>query len=204
MPACAGAAGVALADFSSVVGAGTTFYGTWEATGSTAGSGNPNSQFLQGAGVFSVGGSSGVIPTNAATSGLRFDFATPVDLGVNSQLALTAALLPGNTAGAFTVTLLANGSQGAVAVFSTAAFADGSATGPYSTVTATLSASPGFNPSRVDAVVISGAQPGGTAAFGISFDHLAAVPEPALAPLLLGAAALAWARRRRPRGFTQA
>ena len=194
----AAAAGVALQDFSNVVALGTTFYGSWEATGSVLGSANPNSQFLQGAGVFDIKGSVPIIPTNSYDSQLRFDYSAPRDIGTNNQIAVTAQLLPGNVADSFSVVLLANGNQAATTAFSTAAFSAGA----YSTVTATLSFNPGFNPAQVDAVVISGvpaSSSNSVAAFAMSFDHLAAVPEPAVWSAAMGAVVLGTALRRRRR-----
>ncbi len=195
-PAFAAGMQVTLQDFSNVVALGTTFYGSWESTGSLAGSANPNTQFLQGAGVFDITGSVPIIPTNSSDSQMRFDYAARRDIGTSNQIAVTARLLPGNMANSFSVVLLANGHQSATAVFSTGAFSAGA----YSTVTATLSFDPAFNFSQIDAVVIGGVQSDASTAFAISFDHLAAVPEPAAWGAALGAAAL-WAamrRRRRP------
>ena len=194
----AAAAGVALQDFSNVVALGTTFYGSWGAPGSVLGSANPNSQFLQGVGVFEIKGSAPDIPTNSFDSQLRFDFAAPVDLGSNNQIAITAQLLPGNMADSFSVVLLANGNQAATTVFSTGSFSAGA----YSTVTATLSFNQGFNPAQVDTLIISGVPASSSnlvAAFAMSFDHLAAVPEPAVWSAALGAVALCAALRHRRR-----
>lgn len=194
----AAAAGVALQDFSNVVALGTTFYGSWEATGSVVGSANPNSQFLQGVGVFDIQGSAPIIPTNSFSSQLRFDFAAPRDIGSNNQIALTARLLPGNVADSFSVVLLANGNQAATTVFSTGAFTAGA----YSTVTATLSFNPGFNSAQVDTLVISGVPASSSntvGAFAMSFDHIAVVPEPAVWSAALGAVALCAALRHRHR-----
>ncbi len=195
LPSLLFGAAVALQDFSNVVDLGTTFYGSWEATGSAAGSVNPNGQFLQGAGIFNIAGSSAIIPTNADNSKLKFDYATALNIGSNDRLAVTAQILSGNTAGSFTVTLFANGTKTATAVFSTGAFSASA----YSTVTATLSFETGFNPAHVDSLTISGAQLGGTAAFDIGFDHIATEPEPAFWTLGLGVAALGWAQWRRRR-----
>lgn len=192
---------VTLHAFSNVVGPGTMFFGTWEAAGSPTGSGNPNSQFLQGVSVFDITGTGAGAPTNAATSALRFDFSAPVNIGVDKQLSVTAKVLPGNIANSFTVTLLANGNKSAVAVLSLAQFSSSD----YTSVAATLTFDNGFNPAQVDSVIIAGGQPDGTLAFGVSFDNLAVVSEPEWGALAIGAAALGYvARRRKLRRATRA
>jgi hypothetical protein len=172
------------------------FYGTWEATG-TGASVNPNAQFVQGPGVYDITGST-IVPTNDADSKMRFFNASPLSIGSNTFLSVTAQALTGNVATSFTVFLVDTSGFTAYAAFGAFDFV----TGSYTTLTGSLTFQSGFHPSSVDSMIISGNQPGGTAPFNVSFDNVAAVsaiPEPATSAALAGIFTLGfvfWRRRR--------
>lgn len=191
---------VLLQDFSSVFDGGnyTFYYGTWEATGNTAGSGNPNAQFVQGSGVYNITGTSSIIPTDNSTSGIEFFNASPVNLNGNLYLSVTAQALAGNLASSFAVTLKDTGGNSAYAAFSLTGFPNGG----YTTQTQILTPVGAFNSGSIDSLVISGNQLGGTATFNVSFDTITAVasapvPEPATYAAIFGMAALGLVAYRR-------
>jgi hypothetical protein len=191
---------VILQDFSSTVGANTFFYGTWEATGNNGGSTSPNSQFLQGSGVFDITGDGAgghILPTNDANSKVEFFNTSPVSIGPNTSLSVTAQALSTNVASSFTVTLVDTFGHTAFATFNASAFI----TGSYTTATASLTFQSGFNSSQIDSMILTGGQLSGTDRFNMSFDTISAsaVPEPGTYAAIAGAAALgvaAWRRRR--------
>lgn len=189
---------VILQGFSNVAdGSSNFFYGTWEATGNTGGTVSPNANFSQGAGVYNFTGSSGIIPTNSATSFVEFFNASPVSIGTNTSLSVTAHTLPGNASSSFTVFLLDTSGNSAYAAYDASFFI----TGSYSTATVQLTTVGAFNPASIDSLRISGNQPGGSSAFGFSFDNISAVsavPEPSTYALFFGLSGLlvaAWHRR---------
>jgi hypothetical protein len=196
---------VVLQNFSTTTGANTFFYGSWHLTGSTSGSTSPNSQFVQGAGVFDITGVAGpglIQPTNSADSKVEFFNTTPVSIGSNLSLAVTAQELGGNVASSFTVFLVDSTSKVAFATF----VADDFVNGTFTTVTNSLQLQSGFQPNAVSSMVISGDQLGGTSQFNISFDSIvatSAVPEPGVAAAMMGLTAIALAlHRRRQRAKT--
>ncbi len=186
---------VTLQNFSSVVGANTFFHGSWEATGNTGGTNSPNSQFVQGSGVYDFTGSAPIIPTNSADSKIEFFNSSPVSIGPNTQLSVTAQTLSGNVATSFAVFLFDTNGKSASASFATSLFNGGN----YATATLSLTFQSGFNSSVIDSMIISGAQPGAIDAFKMSFDNVGVVPEPATYAAIVGSAALglAYLRRRK-------
>jgi hypothetical protein len=186
---------VTLQDFSSVVGPNTFFYGSWEATGDVSGTLNKNSQFVQGAGVFDITGASAIIPTNSSASKLEFFNVPRVSIGTNTLLSVTAQALANNAATSFEISLKDAGGKSASVSFNATSFP----TGSYTTAIGVLTFDSGFLSSSIDSMIISGAQPVGTAVFNFSFDNVSAVPEPATYAGILGAGAfgLVLVRRRR-------
>ncbi len=191
---------VLLEDFSNVAGPGTlnAFYGTWEATG-VGPSANPNANFIQGAGTFTIGpGGSGIVPTNSAASKLELNFSSVKNIGGNTSLSITAQRLGTNAASSFIVYLIDSLGGSAYAAFSTASFSTSSLT----TVTGSLTFL-GLNTSSLETIVISGGQPVDSATFGMTFDQISAtsaIPEPSTYAALAGLGALGLAvitRRRR-------
>ncbi|HVS53182.1 MAG TPA: hypothetical protein VHD62_12570 [Opitutaceae bacterium] len=199
LTAAAAHAQAILQDFSQTVGSLTFFYGTWEANGDNGGTNNPNPQFLQGAGVFDVTGDSlsgHTMPTNDANSKMEFFNASPVSIGTDTALSVTAQSLATNTAPAFTISLIDTSGHTAFATFNAGQFI----TGSYTTATGSLTFQSGFNATQIDSMIISGGQLSGTDRFNISFDTVSAtaVPEPAFYATLAGIGALGlalWARR---------
>lgn len=188
---------VTLQDFSNVNDGGnyTFFYGTWEATGDTGGTGNPNAQFSQGVGSYTITGSNPIIPTDGSTSQLEFFFSSAANIGANQFLSVTSQALALNEATSFAITL--KDTNGLTA---SAAFAAGPAGGGFITQVQTLTFQGGFNSSSIDSLVISGNQLGGTARFNMTFDNIAAVsavPEPATYAVLFAACCLGFAVWRR-------
>jgi hypothetical protein len=174
------------------------FYGSWEATGDTGGSVNPNSQFTQGTGVYNITGTSAIVPTNSADSKLEFFNASPISIGSNTYLSVTAQTLSTNSAGAtsFAVFLVDSNDHTAFASFGTAAFP----TGSYTTISGALTFGNGFNSTSITSIIITGGIPGGTDRFNVSFDNVSAVPEPSTYAALMGAAAMGlavvWRKKR--------
>lgn len=187
---------IVLQDFSSTLGANTFFEGTWEAANNTGGSVNPNSNFVQGAGVFDVTGTTGLVPTNAAASKVEFFYGTALSIGTSTSLSVSAQALGTNAASSFTVTLFDLSAKTAFATFSTLNFV----TGGYTTITGELTFQSGFSAASINSMIVSGNQPFGTDRFNVSFDHIAAVsaiPEPGVSAALAGVLALGFAVRRR-------
>ncbi len=185
-----------LQTFSNVVDHNLTyFYGSWEATGSTLGSTNPNSQFLQGAGVYDITGSSTIVPTNSADSKLEFFNASPISIGSNNLLSVTAKTLSGNAASSFLVILVDSGGKTASVSFATSAFS----TLNYTTALGALTPQSGFRNDLIESLIISGGQLGGTDRFNVSFDTVSAtaIPEPSTYAALVGMACLGAALRQR-------
>lgn len=189
---------VVLQNFSAVVNANTFFYGTWESTGDAGGSVNPAGTFSQGSGVYTIDGA-GV--TNSDTSLIEFFNTSPVSIGTNGFLEITATRLSTNAtaASSFQVTLVDTGGKTAFSTFTTALFAVDTPT----TVTSAITANSGFTATAIDSIQISGALPNGTARFSFTFDTLsavasAAVPEPSTyAQIALGLGALGFIAYRR-------
>jgi hypothetical protein len=182
---------VTLQNFSNVLDGNTFFTGSWEATGDTIGTANPNSQFSQGAGVYNIASSTA---TNSADSSIVFFNSPLLSIGTNTQISVTAKLLSGNTATSFTVFLSnTNPSLSASVSFPTSLFNSGG----YATATLSFFQTGGFNPNAIETVKITGNQIGGSSAFDISFDNISAVPEPSTYAAILGTATLGLAYLRR-------
>ncbi len=190
-----------LHNFSAFESANTVFVGDWELTGDTIGTGSPRSGFAQGAGFYTFAGGS-----NSDTASAFYFFDAPLNMTGLSLLQVSARLLAGNTAPTFTISLFDSLGESAFAVFSTAAFA-----GPgFTTLSAALTFSPGFDRADLSSFQISGNVLGGSATLGISLDHLAvaapraltAVPEPAaygwVSVAILGGA-IVFSRKKRRR-----
>jgi hypothetical protein len=178
----------------------TYFLGDWELTGDIGGTNSPRAGFSQGAGFYSFAGGS-----NSDTASAFEFFNAPIDITGHSLLEVSAKLLAGNAAPTFTISLYDSLGESAFAVFSAGAFSSAS----FTTVSAVLTFSPGFNPTDLSSFQISGNVVGGSAAFGLAFDNLAvaapltltSVPEPTTyGSLAVVTLALAAARRRFSRG----
>jgi hypothetical protein len=188
---------VVIQDFSNVFDNNLNFfYGTWEATNNPGGTLSPNANFIQGAGVYSITGAAGIIPTENAASQLEFFNASPTSIGANQYLAVTFQTLAGNAASSFTVTLKDTAGKTAFAAFSL-----GAPAAPV-TLTQLLTFSGGFNSTAIDSVVLSGNNPIGSAVFSAAFDNISAVatapiPEPTTYAAILGVASLGLAAYRR-------
>lgn len=169
----------------------TFFLGDWALT-EPSGDPNPTASFSQGAGFYDFSGGS-----NADTAGaFHFFTASPGDLTGSSFLEVSARILAGNTAPTFTVSLFDSLGESAFAVFSTAGFSGAG----FTTVSAALTFSGGFDPAGVASFLISGGTLGGDDLLNFSIDHLAAttaIPEPATYAAWAAAAVLAAAMRRR-------
>lgn len=185
---------VTLNDFSAVLNPNLTFfYGSWEATGSTDGSSNPNAAFTQGTGLYEI---SAANATDSADSKLEFFYETPLNIGTNMYLAVTAAELATNLASSFQITLVDSLGRTAYAAFAIDTFLVGS----YTSQVAPITMQSGFNSSSIDSFFISGGQPGSTIRFNVGFDHISAVsaiPEPSTYAALLALAALGFVAYRR-------
>lgn len=184
---------VTLNDFSAVLNPNLTFfYGSWEATGSTDGSPSPNATFTQGAGLYEI---SAANATDSADSKLEFFYETPLNIGTNMYLAVTATELPTNLASSFQITLVDSLGKTAYAAFAIDTFL----VGAYSMQSSLLTMQSGFNSASIDSFFISGGQPGSTIRFNIGLDHIAAVaiPEPSTYVALLALAVLGFVAYRR-------
>lgn len=197
--ACAVAvhAQITLQDFSAVVGPNTYFYGSWEATNDNNGTLFPKATFMQGAGVYDINGAD---VTNSSLSRIEFFFATPLSIGANNFIAVSAQALANNIASGFQVQLIDTAARVAYAPFDAASFLFGS----YSLAVVPLQLSnPGFDFNSIDSMIITGGVPGGSDRFNISFDSIVAqsvIPEPSTYAAIFGVLALglvAYRRRRR-------
>lgn len=188
---------VTLQNFSSVIDPNTYFYGSWEVTNSGVSGTTPNNQFVQGAGVYSI---TGTTATNADTSKIEFFYSpTRANIGSNTLLSVTAQTLASNVATSFAVYLVDSGAKTAFATFSTSSFPTGSFT---TAAPVALTMQSGFNPALIDSMYITGGQPSGTALFNVAFDSIAAVsaiPEPSTYAFLAGLGVLGVAAVRRKR-----
>lgn len=191
-----GLAQVTIQDFSSVINANTFFYGSWEASGNTAGTVSPNASFVQGVGIYDV---TSATATNSDTSKIEFFFSSPFSIGSNTYLEVTAQALALNAASSFQVVLIDTNAVTATATFNATSFL----TGSYSTAAATFTAGGGFLANSIDSMIITGAIPSGTARFDFSFDKIAAVatptviPEPSTYAAIFGSLALGFVAYRR-------
>jgi hypothetical protein len=183
-----------LQDFSTVVDNNLNyFYGTWEATGDTNGTLAPNASFTQGAGFYSVNAANS---TDNSTSKLEFFSASPLSIGTNTFLSVTAQALASNVATTFSVMLVDSSAIIARAAFDLSQFP----TGSFSTQVVALTFGGGFNPLSIDSIIVSGDQLGGTSNFRVSFDQIAAVsavPEPSTYAIFAGILALGFVTLRR-------
>jgi len=193
---------VLIQDFSQVIDPTyTAFWGTWNATGAASGTASPNANFVQGAGVFDITGTTGLVPTNGAGSKLEIFNPTPLSIGSLTFLSVSARVLATNDVNAtsFTVTLIDTDGNSAFSTFSTFDFG----TGGYATLTAPITFLNGFLATSIDEMIISGNQPSGTARFNVSFNAISAVasssaiPEPGICAALAGVFALGFAVWRR-------
>lgn len=188
-----------LQNFSAFESADTSFFGTWELNGDPTGTNSPRSTFSQGSGFYIFTGG-----TNGDTSGAFYSFSAPRDITGFTLLEVSAHMLLGNVAPAFTVSLFDSFGGSASAAFSLANF-----TGVgFSTVQTPLIFSPNFDRSSVLYFQLSGEAFGGIARFDVALDNLAAVaprqivavPEPStygLAMVTLLGGVIAFSRRRR-------
>jgi hypothetical protein len=185
---------IVLQDFTAVVDNDLNyFYGTWEATGDTGGTWLPNAGFVQGIGVYDI---SAANSTDNSTSKLEFFNNTPVSIGSNAFIAVTAQALTSNAATSFAVILADSLGRTASAAFDLSLFP----TGSFSTQVVALTFGSGFDSSAIDSLILSGNQLGGLANFRVSFDQIAAVsaiPEPATYAIIIGLIALGFVVRHR-------
>lgn len=194
--ACAVAvhAQITLQDFSAVVGPDTYFYGSWEAANDASGTLLPKATFMQGPGIYDI---DGVGVTNSSSSRIEFFFATPLSIGANTFIAVSAQALVNNIASGFQIQLVDTGARVAYAPFDAASFLVGS----YSLAVVPLQLSnPAFDFNSIDSMIITGGVPGGSDRFSFSFDSIVAqsvIPEPSTYVALAGLLALGFVAYRR-------
>lgn len=158
-----------LEDFSNLVDGNTYFAGDWTTADAKAGSTTPQSTFSQGDGTYTIA-DSGV--TNNGASFLEVHFDAAQDLGTANSVFVTAKALAGNAATSFEVRLFSTNGASAFAIFEAASFSGDD----LSTAEASIVSEPGFDPSMVEIMRLSGARVAGTAAFGFDFDEIALIP----------------------------
>lgn len=157
--------GEILQDFSDVSGSAPHYAGSWEVAGDVVGSNLPVASFAQGTGVYDIQGA-GVL--DDAESFVEFHFPTPLDLGGQPALEVSAAGLSGNAATSFEVRLFDAAGRSAFANFATAEFP----AGDLSSATALLVEHSDFDGSMVETLRISGGMLAGEAAFAMRFDAI--------------------------------
>jgi hypothetical protein len=166
---------VSLNDFSTFATPDTFFVGDWEQHGDPSGSNSPRSTFSQGSGVYNFLGGSGDGDSAYATD----FFETPLNLTGLTQLQISVKILAGNTAPTLKI-ILFDGSYvtNEVALFSTSSF-----TSAFTTLTAALTFTSGFDASQVSAFQLSGNASGGSSILSFSLDSLTAVAPRVLTPV---------------------
>ena len=180
-----------LNNFSAFESANTFWVGDWSLNNDPNGEPSPRATFSQGAGFYNfLGGSS------ADSSGVYFFATSPFDITGFNQLDVSARLLEGNVASAFTVRLFDSSFESAYASFATSLF---NAAG-FTDVSSSLVATEGFNPADVlSSSITGGVTVVGTDILSFAVDNLSAsarldpptgsaVPEPSTYGLAAAAA----------------